>query len=306
MLVMPMGRKVIIERLAFSPDGRSLLAATEAGTFLWGAVAEGARAVLLDGPRFVSEAEFAGRWVVTGSNELWVLDPSGGRPSQFPLWGSEGLRLAASPDGARLVVSQVVTTGGPMNTRFGMWPTDNLTAEGKVWEFAVPNYQPHPPLFLTNDRFVRIENTRMPSGTRAVYDIVTHDAATGATVRSVSVAAGYPYEARFSPDGRWLAMRGTNHVDVYPIPPNDGRECALRSDGRRYFTSIAFHPGGRLLAATNNDNTVKLLDVATGAEARTFTWHLPGRMRSVCFSPDGALAAAGSDKGQVVVWDVDV
>jgi WD40 repeat protein len=39
--------------------------------------------------------------------------------------------------------------------------------------------------------------------------------------------------------------------------------------------------------------------------ARTFTWDI-GRMRSIAFSPDGALAAAGGDTGKVVVWDVDL
>jgi hypothetical protein len=29
-------------------------------------------------------------------------------------------------------------------------------------------------------------------------------------------------------------------------------------------------------------------------------------MRSVAFSPDALLAAAGSDTGKVVFWDVDV
>lgn len=307
MLVMPMGRKVIIERLAFSPDGRSLLAATEAGTFLWRAVADGARAVLLDGPGFISDAQFAGRWIVTGTRDLWKLDPSGGRPDSFALWGGDGLRLAVSPDGARLIVLQVVTIDGLTKTRFAMWPTGDLTADAKVWQFDAPGYNPYTPHFLTKDRFVRVgKGDRMPVGTRTTFEIATHDAATGARVDSATVVTGYPYETCVSVDVRWLAMRGTNHVDVYPVPPNDGCECALRSDGRRYFTSIAFHPGGRLLAATNNDNTVKLLDVETGAEARTFTWHLPGRMRSVCFSPDGTLAAAGSDKGQAVVWDVDV
>jgi WD40 repeat protein len=79
----------------------------------------------------------------------------------------------------------------------------------------------------------------------------------------------------------------------------------LRSDGKKHFTGVAFHPSGKYLAATSNDETVKLYDTATWEVARTFTWQI-GKMRSIAFSPDGTLAAAGSDKGQVIVWDVDV
>jgi WD40 repeat protein len=49
---------------------------------------------------------------------------------------------------------------------------------------------------------------------------------------------------------------------------------------------------------------VKLYDVASGELTKVFTWDI-GRTRSVAFSPDGTLAAAGSDTGKVVVWDVD-
>jgi hypothetical protein len=39
--------------------------------------------------------------------------------------------------------------------------------------------------------------------------------------------------------------------------------------------------------------------------APAFDWDM-GRLRSVAFSPDGMLAAAGNDKGKIVVWDVDL
>jgi WD40 repeat protein len=31
-----------------------------------------------------------------------------------------------------------------------------------------------------------------------------------------------------------------------------------------------------------------------------------GKLHSIAFSPDGTLAAVGSDSGKIVVWDVDL
>jgi WD40 repeat protein len=89
-------------------------------------------------------------------------------------------------------------------------------------------------------------------------------------------------------------------ADDLSAPPR-----VIQNDKRRDFTSAAFHPSGRYLAATSTDKTVKFYDTATWTVARTFTWDI-GKMRGIAFSADGALAAAGSDKGKVVVWDVDV
>ena len=97
--------------------------------------------------------------------------------------------------------------------------------------------------------------------------------------------------------GVWLRFF---RADAPDAPPR-----SVRNDGRKHFTGAAFHPSGAYLAATSNDETVKLYDAATWRLARTFTWDI-GKMRSIAFSPDGTLAAAGSDKGQVAVWDVDL
>jgi WD40 repeat protein len=50
---------------------------------------------------------------------------------------------------------------------------------------------------------------------------------------------------------------------------------------------------------------VKLYDTATWKVAQAFNWD-SGRLRSVVFSSDGMLAAAGGDKGRIVLWDVDL
>jgi WD40 repeat protein len=71
----------------------------------------------------------------------------------------------------------------------------------------------------------------------------------------------------------------------------------------KYFTAVSFHPTHNWLAATSNDETVKFYDTETWGLAKTFAFKI-GRMRSIAFSPDGTLAAAGSDTGQVVIWDV--
>lgn len=102
-----------------------------------------------------------------------------------------------------------------------------------------------------------------------------------------------------------LVARGRGGVSVYPNGTWDWPPIRLLDAGRRKVTGLAFHPSGRWLAATSNDATVKLFDTTSWAAATTFTWDV-GRMRSVAFSPDGTLAAAGSDSGKVVVWDVDV
>ena len=109
----------------------------------------------------------------------------------------------------------------------------------------------------------------------------------------------------FSLGRRLIAARRGTRVAVVPCDDFSARVTVLRNDSRQEFTGLAFHPSGRFLAATSNDNTVKLYDTSTWTMAHAFDWQI-GRLRSIAFSFDGMLAAAGSDKGKVVVWDFDL
>jgi WD40 repeat protein/formylglycine-generating enzyme required for sulfatase activity len=72
---------------------------------------------------------------------------------------------------------------------------------------------------------------------------------------------------------------------------------------RAAVTSVAFNPDGRYVLSGSSDNTVKLLDTATGREIRTFAGHSEP-INSVVFSPDGGQVLSGSRDDTAKLWDV--
>ncbi|MGB8735615.1 MAG: caspase family protein [Rhodomicrobium sp.] len=69
-------------------------------------------------------------------------------------------------------------------------------------------------------------------------------------------------------------------------------------------TSVAFSPDGRLALSGSDDNTLKLWDVESGRELRSFVGHAE-RLTHVGFSADGRLALSGSFDGTLKIWDVE-
>jgi WD40 repeat protein len=67
--------------------------------------------------------------------------------------------------------------------------------------------------------------------------------------------------------------------------------------------SVAFSPDGHSILSGGYDNTLKLWDIVTGKELRTFTGH-PNAVFSVAFSPDGRTALSGSFGRRPSLWDV--
>jgi WD40 repeat protein len=137
------------------------------------------------------------------------------------------------------------------------------------------------------------------------YRLVFRRSEDGEMTRTITFPDFIPGRPTISPHGLWIAFILGEHFCVRELCDQALLVHREKTNTLKHFTGIAFHPSGRFLAATSNDKTVKLYDTTTWEIARTFTWDI-GKMRSIAFSPDGTLAAAGSDTGKVVVWDVDV
>lgn len=107
----------------------------------------------------------------------------------------------------------------------------------------------------------------------------------------------------FSPDGKILATGHLTTVKLWDV--DSGKELAILEGHAKNCHSVAFSPDGKTLATASE--TIRLWDVATGAEIRQFASQGPRANGVYClaFSPDGKklASAEGSDK-TVKLWDV--
>jgi hypothetical protein len=308
MLVLDLGRKERIDHLLFTPDGRGLAAWGDFGVRLWREIRAGAGAQVVTDQR-VEHARFAedGKSLFCSESDLWRVDVSTGTTvnvdnlAPYP-------RFDVSPDGRFLIAE--AAPGDTYTSALTCRPTDNLTAGGILWEQVLPPVHHHvkrnyPHYLADGTRFVRLGGGWIVEHQRFEFHAVVYDATTGQLVARSPMFGESPDSTFAAPDGRWLVGLRRTWSFYWPIEAGIGSEGHLKSDRRKHFTDAAFHPSGKYLAVTSNDRTVKLHDTTTWELERTFSWKI-GQMQSVAFSPDGTLAAAGNDRGQVVVWDVDL
>jgi tricorn protease len=109
-----------------------------------------------------------------------------------------------------------------------------------------------------------------PDGSRAVFgargDIFTVPAKNGPTRNLTRTPGIHEREARWSPNGRWIAFvsDATGEDEVY-IAPQDGRESATRltNGGDTYKYQLSWSPDSRYLLWGDKKNRLQFVDVTT-------------------------------------------
>jgi WD40 repeat protein len=316
MLILDVARKADVYRVEFTADGASLVVcAVDHRPAVW-SVADRRSLTAERRPELWIGSSAAlhpsGRWLfgmgANGAPAVYDFQTRQTRGEPPGEWARMG-RPRFTPDG-KTVIYPVFPSNASIGHHLASraWQADGTLGEG--WTVPLDTERPETRwntglVMLPGGEKFATSDFGMHSRGR----VVVRSLATGAALATGYCPAFEHPELAVAPDGSLFVAQAKNMLYVWAgLAPGDrfvqaGRQ--VRNDGRKHFTAIAFHPSGRYLAATSNDTTVKLYDTATWQVAKSFAWEV-GRLRSVAFSPDGALAAAGSDTGKVVVWDVDL
>jgi WD40 repeat protein len=233
-----------------------------------------------------------------------VLDPTPGAVPREPIHPDHFPELALAPDGTRLLVCE-------------NHPNALQAADGAITYYAVGAQFDLTALWSTGEESVSISHPVFnPDGAR--FAVTASDLAgvhvkhavqfrdpTGKLLVTIPADPAEPVrQLAFTADGSKLLVRAESRTVRLFDAATGGAAGELVHPRRPYVTALAVHPRGPV-ACARTDGTVTFWDAQKREQLRTLDWKA-GKLVSVAFAPDGALAAAGTEDGKVIVWDVDV
>jgi WD40 repeat protein len=284
--------KGAIVQVAFSPDGASLAtcgrspavcvsdAATGEPRWRGGPVSAGFRLALgltysPDGTRLAIV-----NWSTVGIYNAAAGDLLRTRPGR-------GYAVAFTPDGEGVVTSNLTPARDAIRTTIRTGRSKRIRALNGMADFNRLRFSPDGRFLaaLGGPRMAFIEAETLKGYRRAALTYPGVGALAWHPTARIIVYSDGPKLIAYSWESQW------------PV--------AERKRSKKHIQDAAFTPDGKHLITVSNEATAILWETAKWTEVREFAWNI-GPLKSIAVAPDGGRAVCASDRGRVVVWDLDL
>ncbi len=278
------------DALEFSPDGSRLAVGGEDGVLTIWSVPAGARVAALRGHE---SGILALRWLpdgaalltggMDGTCRLWRLDGEANRSVIGGLWAKEFGSVVLNSTGSRLAV-----TGGAGSVV--LMDTASLAPRRVLPDVFCPL------AYADGDRSL----LSVSAQSQLTWTEIDRDASrpVGPEMRDASRITAFGVSAT-----KRFAVFGTDsgEIRVWNLAVRGAAERLIRMAPGRAVIAAAVSDDGELVAASDWERHLGVYEARTGAVVASPANGL--LVTSLCFSPDGARLAIGTDQGRLIVWD---
>ena len=289
------------EKLAFSPDGKTLAAAINDTITFWNVdTGERTGEPLQQAARILALVYSPdGKWLASGNDDgqimLWdtnQLDAGG-----IALIGhSEGVYdLAFSPDGQLLASASIDST-------LRLWDVETHEQSGEPLTQRLFAFFSAP---FTSVAFS--PDGQLLAGGELPGDIALWNVETRELIATLEGHDGMVLDMEFSPDGTILASGAFDfNVILWDVATLRPRFAPLTGH-TNVVAEVSFSPDGQMLASAGMlDQSVRLWNVATGQSiGNALTGHSTFATDAV-FSPDGSLLATSGGPPGIILWNFSI
>jgi WD40 repeat protein len=292
-----------IYAIAYSPDGRTLVTASDDQTARLWDTRTGKRIHEFAGPGEVYAVAFSsdGKRLAISSSDKFDEKLVGSN--------QKGTIRLFDPATGKLV--REVATHTQTARCFAFLPGDRQLAVGshdsgiEAWDVAtgkkVRQLHPHPNFAAC--LAISPDCQRLAAAGWGSHAAVLCDVRTGRSLGPAGGAGASIYDMLVTPDGRLLTAGDPDApIRVWDAASGkEGRPWKMKSP---YVYSMALSPDGKIVATGMDGGTIQLRDAATGRELRQLKCPDRGYVWGIAFSPDSRALATGGNDGKVRLLDV--